>query len=77
MGKYSKPQENWTKEEEELLLKCYSTSTILELCNMFPGRSQFSINSKIRHLKRKGKLMKNTKDPNAISRAISQNNYRT
>jgi len=63
----------WKTYEEELLINNYSTHTISELMELLPGRSQLSINNKIKRLKQEGKITKE-KEESAINRAYEQRN---
>ena len=61
----------WTMFEEELLAENYQIMTIKELMELLPGKSQDSINAKIKRLKKKDKI-DGDKDPNAVDRAYRQ-----
>ena len=61
----------WNFSEEKKLRENYSTKTIFELMEMFPGRSQESINNKIKRMKRAGKLTGDKKD-DVVQRAYEQ-----
>lgn len=61
----------WSYSEEKLLIEKYESSTIQELMDLFPNRSQESINNKIKRLKAKKKLDA-AKDKDAIDRAYKQ-----
>lgn len=61
----------WSFSDEKKLIDNYSIKTIQELMTIFPGRSQESINNKIKRLKAAGKI-KGGKDENAVKRAYDQ-----
>jgi len=61
----------WTMFEEELLADNYRIMTIKELMNLLPGKSQDSINAKIKRLKKREKI-EGSKDKNAVDRAYRQ-----
>ena len=62
---------DWNFSEEKKLKENYTNKTIFELMEMFPGRSQESINNKIKRLKRAGKLTEGKKDE-VIQRSYEQ-----
>lgn len=49
-------RKDWGKTDENKLIENYPIKTIQELMLMFPGRSQDSINTKIKRLKAEGKI---------------------
>lgn len=61
----------WTNSDEKKLMDTYNTLTIFELMDIFPGRSQESINNKIKRLKAAGKI-KGGKDEDTVQRAYEQ-----
>lgn len=61
----------WRSLEEKKLIDNYDKCTIQELMVMFPGRSQESINNKIKRLKTAGKIQ-GGKDDTAIQRSYDQ-----
>jgi hypothetical protein len=61
----------WTYAEEADLINNYKTKTIQELMEMFPGKSQDSINAKIKRLKSQGKI-EGTKDEDTVKRSYDQ-----
>lgn len=61
----------WTMLEEELLAENYQTMTIKELMELLPGKSQDSINAKIKRLKKKEKI-EGSKNKDVIDRAYRQ-----
>ncbi len=61
----------WTMLEEELLAENYQAMTIKELMELLPGKSQDSINAKIKRLKKKEKI-DGSKDRDVIDRAYRQ-----
>jgi hypothetical protein len=61
----------WSMFEEELLAENYNTMTIKELMELLPGKSQDSINAKIKRLKRKEKI-EGSKDKDAVNRSYRQ-----
>ena len=61
----------WTMLEEELLAENYQIMTIKELMELLPGKSQDSINAKIKRLKKKEKI-DGSKDKDVIDRAYRQ-----
>lgn len=62
---------NWGVSEKKKLMDNYANSTIQELMEMLPGRSQESINNKIKRMKAEGKI-KGGKENEAIQRAYEQ-----
>lgn len=62
---------SWSYSEERLLVEKYKECTIKELMVIFPGRSQESINNKIKRLKAEKKLL-DEKEEDVIKRAYSQ-----
>lgn len=50
-------KKRWAYTEEKVLIDKYSITTIKELMAMFPGRDEDSINSKVKRLKAKGKIV--------------------
>lgn len=64
-------RKGWNFSDEKRLIDNYSIKTIQELMTMFPGRSQESINNKIKRLKAAGKI-KGGKDDVAVKRAYDQ-----
>jgi len=66
-----KKNKYWSYSEEKLLIEKYETSTIQELMELFPGRSQESINNKIKRLKAKKKIS-GSKEKDAVDRAYKQ-----
>ena len=50
-------KKRWTYTEEKALIDNYNDKTIKELMAMFPGRDEDSINSKVKRLKAKGKIV--------------------
>lgn len=64
-------RKDWSYSDEKKLMDNYSTKTIQELMVMFPGRSQESINNKIKRLKAAGKI-KGYKDDEVVQRAYNQ-----
>ena len=61
----------WTHAEEATLIENYKVKTIQELMDMFPGKSQDSINAKIKRLKAKDKI-DGTKDKETVKRSYEQ-----
>jgi chromosome segregation and condensation protein ScpB len=61
----------WTMLEEELLAENYQAMTIKELMELLPGKSQDSINAKIKRLKKKEKI-DGSKTRDVIDRAYRQ-----
>jgi hypothetical protein len=64
-------RKDWGKTDELKLIKNYPIKTIQELMLMFPGRSQDSINTKIKRLKAEGKIS-GGKVEEAIQRSYEQ-----
>jgi len=64
-------RKGWLTTEEKKLIENYQTKTIQELMLMFPGRSQESINNKIKRLKA-GKKIKGGKVEETVQRAYEQ-----
>ena len=64
-------KKDWSYSEEKILIDNYYTSTIFELMEMFPSRSQESINNKIKRLKAAGKI-KGNKEDDVVQRAYDQ-----
>lgn len=65
-----KKRKGWMRSEENLLVQHYKTLTIQELVRLL-GRSQDSINAKIKRLKSEGKL-EGEKEEATVKRALSQ-----
>lgn len=61
----------WSFSDEKKLIDNYHVKTIQELKTMFPGRSQESINNKIKRLKAAGKI-KGGKQDEVKQRAYDQ-----
>lgn len=61
----------WSYSEEKLLIDNFKDKTIKELMELFPGRTQLSINNKIKRLKALNKIV-DKKDQEVISRAYAQ-----
>lgn len=64
-------RKRWSFSDEKKLIDNYSTKTIQELLTMFSGRSQESINNKVKRLKAAGKI-KGTKEEVVVERAYKQ-----
>lgn len=64
-------RKDWSFSEEKKLIDNYSKKTIHELMLLFPGRSQESINNKIKRLKAAGKI-KGGKSNDVKQRAYEQ-----
>jgi len=64
-------KKTWLTSEERTLVDNYDTCTIQELMVKLPGRSQESINNKIKRLKSAGKI-KGGKEDEAKKRAYEQ-----
>jgi hypothetical protein len=64
-------RKKWLSSETNLLISNYEIKSIQELMEMFPMRSQESINNKIKHLKADGKI-NGGKSHEAITRAYKQ-----
>lgn len=61
----------WLASETNLLIDNYKLKSIKELMELFPTRSQDSINDRIKHLKSKKKI-KEEKLQETITRAYKQ-----
>lgn len=61
----------WSFSDEKRLIDNYHVSTIQELMTLFPGRSQESINNKIKRLKAAGKI-RGGKEDEVVQRAYEQ-----
>lgn len=61
----------WLDSDVRKLMDNYEVKTIQELLVMFPGRSQESINNKIKRLKAAGKI-KGGKAEEVVQRAYEQ-----
>jgi len=64
-------RKKWLSSETKLLIGNYKIKSIKELMELFPTRSQDSINNRIKHLKATGKI-KEEKSQEAITRAYRQ-----
>ena len=64
-------KKKWSYSDEKKLISNYSEKTIQELMTMFPGRSQESINNKIKRLKKAGKI-KGGKEDEVVQRSYDQ-----
>lgn len=64
-------RKKWLDSETKLLIDNYKTKSIKELMDLFPTRSQDSINNRIKHLKAKKKI-KEEKSQEAITRSYKQ-----
>ena len=64
-------RKGWAHSETKLLMDNYKIKSIQELMNIFPTRSQDSINSKIKQLKANGRI-KEGKSQEAVTRAYKQ-----
>ena len=64
-------KKTWLTSEERTLVDNYDNCTIQELMIKLPGRSQESINNKIKRLKSAGKI-KGGKEDDAKKRAYEQ-----
>lgn len=64
-------RKGWSFSDEQKLIANYQLKTIQELMTMFPGRSQESINNKIKRLKAVGKI-KGGKIDEVVQRAYDQ-----
>lgn len=64
-------RKGWSFSDEKKLIDSYAEKTIQELMVMFAGRSQESINNKIKRLKAAGKI-KGGKIDKAVQRAYKQ-----
>jgi N-methylhydantoinase B/oxoprolinase/acetone carboxylase alpha subunit len=69
-------RKKWLSSEIKLLITNYETNSIYELMELFPTRSQESINNKIKRLKANGKISEE-KSQEAITRAYSQRHKRS
>lgn len=67
----SRRKRGWGVSEEKKLIDNYSIKTIQELKIILPGRSQESINNKIKRLKVAGKI-KGYKNEETVGRAYDQ-----
>lgn len=64
-------RKKWLSSEIKLLVDNYEMNSIYELMELFPTRSQESINNKIKRLKASGKISEE-KLQEAITRAYRQ-----
>lgn len=64
-------RKDWRRTDELKLIENYPIKTIQELMIMFPGRSQESINNKIKRLKAEGKI-EGGKVEDTVQRAYTQ-----
>lgn len=64
-------RKSWSFSDEKRLIDNYANKTIQELMIMFYGRSQESINNKIKRLKAAGKI-KGNKEDDVVERAYLQ-----
>lgn len=64
-------RKGWSYSDEKKLIDNYHVKTIQELMTMFPGRSQESINNKIKRLKAAGKIT-GGKEDDVVQRAYEQ-----
>jgi alanine-alpha-ketoisovalerate/valine-pyruvate aminotransferase len=64
-------RKGWKIYEENLLLQNYKTTTIKELMKLFPGRTEDSINAKIKRLKGRKKI-EGYRDVETKDRAMHQ-----
>lgn len=64
-------RKTWLVSDEKTLIDNYETKTIVELMEMLPGRTQDSINTKIKRMKAAGKI-KGGKDDDTKQRAYEQ-----
>ena len=64
-------RKDWRRTDELNLIENYPIKTIQELMIMFPGRSQESINNKIKRLKAEGKI-EGGKVEDTVQRAYTQ-----
>lgn len=69
-------RKKWLVSEINLLINNYETKSIQELMEIFPTRSQESINNKIKRLKAERKL-NGKKSQEAIERAYRQRHKRS
>ncbi len=70
-GRIMVRRRGWSFSDEKKLIDNYAIKTIQELKNMFPGRSQESINNKIKRLKAAGKI-KGGKGEDVVKRSYDQ-----
>ena len=61
----------WSHTENGILINNYHDKTIKELLDLLPGRGEDAINSRIKRLKKEGKL-KGGKDDETVKRAYEQ-----
>jgi len=61
----------WTMHETDILITHYHDSTIDELMERLPNKTQEAINNKIKRLKKAGKLV-GEKTEDAVKRAYEQ-----
>lgn len=66
---------HWTNEETQILIDNYLTKTIYELSEILPGKSDDAINSKVKKLKKLGKIV-GVKTEATIRRAYAQRTER-
>lgn len=64
-------KKGWGVTEEKKLIDNYSIKTIQELKTILPGRTQESINNKVKRLKAAGKI-KGHKNEEVVKRAYNQ-----
>ena len=64
-------RKGWSFSDEKKLIDSYAGRTIQELMTLFPGRSQESINNKVKRLKAAGKI-KGGKTEDVVQRAYEQ-----
>lgn len=64
------PRKGWRRDEEQLLIENYHTSTINELVRML-GRNADSINAKIKRLKADGRI-EGGKTEDTVQRSLTQ-----
>ena len=64
-------RKGWSFSDEKKLIDSYAGKTIQELMTLFPGRSQESINNKVKRLKAAGKI-KGGKTDDVVQRAYEQ-----
>ena len=64
-------RKSWLNSDVKKLMENYENKTIQELLTMFPGRTQESINNKIKRLKLAGKI-KGGKTEDVVQRAYDQ-----
>ena len=64
-------RKGWYSKDEKILIDNYADKTIQELMIMLPGRSQDSINAKIKRLKAAGKI-KGGKEDETVQRSYEQ-----